>query len=309
MAHVHWGVIAATSGIYRHALRPAMALAAMHEVTAEASRQDGDDSPYAELLRRHDVDAVYIPLPNSAHKKWIIRALEAGKHVLCEKPLTLSAADTVEVFAVAAMNDRVLMEAYMWPHHPRARRVLELVHSGAIGDVLSVRSVFTYPASDPTDHRFDERGAGALFDVGIYCIAPAMMIAGRDHRAVAAIALRNEIGVDLSMTGFVDWGDGLGGSFDVSFQAPQRRSLEVTGSNGILTLPGHHSPGSERESEIVIDRRDGSREVILVAGANAFVGMIEHFAMLIDGEEPPVFGETQSIRLAHTLDALHAVSR
>ena len=309
MAHVHWGVIGATSGIYRRALRPAMEAAAMHEVTAEASRRDGDESAYAELLRRSDVDAVYVPLPNSSHKEWIVRALDAGKHVLSEKPLTLSAADTAEVFAVAAMNDRVLMEAYMWPHHPRAERVLQLAGSGEIGDVLSIRSAFTYPAADPTDHRFDERGAGALFDVGIYCIAPAMLIAGRDHRSVAAIADRNDIGVDITMTGLVDWGDGLGSSFDVSFRAPQRRLLEITGSEGILTLPGHHTPGPETASEIVIDRRDGSREVIEVDGANAFVGMIEHFELLLEGDEPPLFGETESVRLAQVLDALHAASR
>ncbi len=308
MAHLHWGVLGATSSIYHQKLKPAMEAAGLHEVSAEASRRDGDEAPYAELLRRTDIDAIYIPLPNTSHKPWIIRALEAGKHVLCEKPLTLSAADTAEVFTIASANDRVLMEAYMWPHHPRARRILQLVRSGELGEVRSVRSVFTYPSSDPSNHRFDERGAGALFDVGIYCIAPAMLIAGRDHQRVGASAVRNEVGVDVAMTGFVDWGSGLGSSFDVSFQTPHRRVLEVSGTDGILTVPGQHAPGPEHESEIVIQRRDDAHEVIEVEGGNAFVGMIEHFADLIDGEQAAIFGERESFRLASVIDALHAAS-
>ena len=309
MAHVHWGVLGASSHIYRKSLRPAMHAATMHEITAEASRIDGDESPYEELLARSDVDAVYIPLPNDGHKRWIVRALEAGKHVLCEKPLTLGAEDTEEVFGIAAVNDRVLMEAYMWPFHPRARRVLELVAKGAIGEVQSVHSVFTYASDDPGNHRFDLRGAGALFDVGIYCIAPAMLIAGRDHAGASAVAIRNELGVDVAMTGLVDWGGGVAGTFDVSFQAPSRRMLEITGTEGIITLPGPHAPGPEHASEIVIQRRDDRHEVVEVEGANAFVGMIEHFARLLDGEEPATFGERESVRLAHTLDALHRASR
>jgi predicted dehydrogenase len=200
------------------------------------------------------------------------------------------------------------MEAYMWPFHPRAQRVLQLVASGQIGTVESVRSVFTYAAADTTNHRFDLRGAGALFDVGIYCIAPAMLMAGRDHVAVAAVATRNELGVDIAMTGVVDWGEGFAGTFDVSFRSPGRRVLEVTGTDGVITLPGFHAPGPREASEIHVLRRDGSVDVIDIEGADPFVGMIEHFALLLDGEEPPVFGERESVRLARVLDALHAAS-
>ncbi len=309
MTELRWGVIGASSKIYRQSLRPAFEQAERHTVVAEASRIDGSETPYATLLDRSDVDAVYIPLPNSGHKAWILRALEAGKHVLCEKPLTMSQADTEEMFAAATSAGRVLMEAYMWPHHPRARRILQLVSDGEIGELRSVRSTFTYSSSDLTNHRFDERGAGALFDVGIYCLGPAMLMAGRDHVAVAAAAVRNAVHVDVSMTGFVDWGSGLGSSFDVSFEVPARRTLEVTGTGGVLTVPGFHAPGPIERSEIIIRRADDHDDVIAVDGANPFVGMVEQFAAVIDEVEHPVFGRTESVRLAAVIDELHEVSR
>ena len=306
-APVRWGVIGATSRIYRKALEPALVACAQHVIVAEASRADGSEQPYADLLSRRDVDAVYIPLPNSGHKRWILAALEAGKHVLCEKPLTMSTADTLEVFDAADAVDRVLIEAYMWPHHPRARRILQLVADGAVGDLTTVRGVFTY-VGDPADHRFDERGAGALFDVGIYCLAPPMLMVGRDHVAVAAVAQRNDVGVDVAMTGLVDWGRGISTTFDVSFQAPPRRVLEITGTEGVITVPGWHAPGPETPSQILIQRRDDSIETVDVEGSSAFVGMVDQFAAVVRGEATAVFGRTESERLARLIDALHAAS-
>jgi D-xylose 1-dehydrogenase (NADP+, D-xylono-1,5-lactone-forming) len=308
MSVLRWGVIGATSRIYNQQLKPAMLASEHHQIVAESSRRDGGVDPYGRMVARADIDAVYIPLPNTGHKPWILRALEAGKHVLCEKPLTLSAADTREVFGAADAAGKVLMEAYMWPHHPRARRMLQLVGSGEIGALRSVRSTFTYPSTDPTDHRLDERGAGALFDVGIYAIAPAMMMVQRDHVGVAATAIRNAKRVDVSMTGFVDWGSGVGSSFDVSFEAPHRRVLEVTATDGIVTLDGFHAPGPETSSQIIIQRRDDTNEVIVVDGANAFVGMIDQFAAVVRNESDAVFGAAESIRLAYVLDDLHGAS-
>jgi D-xylose 1-dehydrogenase (NADP+, D-xylono-1,5-lactone-forming) len=306
---IRWGVIGATSRIYRRSLKPAFEASDEHEVVAEASRRDGDDTPYAELLRRDDVDAVYIPLPNTGHKPWILASVDAGKHVLCEKPLTLSALDTDEVFAAAKAANRVLLEAYMWPHHPRARRVLDLVADNELGDLRSIRSVFTYASDDLTDHRFDERGAGALFDVGIYCLGPAILTTRREHTAVMATAIRNDRGVDVSMTGFVDWGEGVGSSFDVSFEVPPRRMLEISGTEGVLTMPGYHAPGPEEPSQIHIRRRDDTERTIEVPGANAFVGMVDHFAAVVHEREAPVFGHLESCRMALVIDALHAAAR
>ncbi|MCU1365009.1 MAG: hypothetical protein JWN39_648, partial [Ilumatobacteraceae bacterium] len=113
---------------------------------------------------------------------------------------------------------------------------------------------------------------------------------------------------DVAMTGFVDWGRGVGSNFDVSFQAPQRRILEITGTDGILTVPGQHTPGPETASQILIQRRDDAVEVIDVEGASAFVGMVDQFAAVVRGQAPAVFGRRESVRLARLLDRLHAAS-
>jgi len=305
---MRWGVLGAKSRIYQQRLKPAFTQSDQHEVVAEASRHNGDESPYCELVRRSDIDAVYIPLPNSGHKQWILAALDAGKHVLCEKPLTLSPGETEAVFSAAQASNRVLLEAYMWPHHPRARRVLGLLADGELGELRSLRAAFTWPADDLTDHRFDERGAGALFDVGIYCLGPALLACDRDHEDVMATAIRNHLLVDVSMTGFVDWGEGFGSSFDVSFQAPPRRLLEITGTEGVLTLPGYHAPGPDEPSEIHIRLRDDTVRKIDVPGGNAFVDMVDHFAAVVDEREHPIFGRLESCRMARVIDALHAAA-
>jgi D-xylose 1-dehydrogenase (NADP+, D-xylono-1,5-lactone-forming) len=305
---LRWGVLGGSSRIYRDALLPVFEASPLHEVVAEASRRGDDESPYDDLLARPDVDAVYIPLPNHLHAPWITRALHAGKHVLCEKPLTMSVADTEAVFAAASASGQHLVEAYMWPHHPRSRRMLELVAAGDIGVPQSTRAVFCFPLDDPTDHRADLRGDGALFDLGIYCIGPALMMAGRDPAGVRAVAVRNPLGVDVVMSGLIDWGDGFASTFDVSFDAPLYITLEVAGTHGVITLPAYSPAGIDGPSQIVIRRRDGSVDRIDVAGPNGYRGMVDQFAAVVAGTEAPVFGREESCRLARVEEALRASS-
>jgi D-xylose 1-dehydrogenase (NADP+, D-xylono-1,5-lactone-forming) len=298
-----WGVLGARSGIYHKSLRPAFERSGRHVIVAEASRDgSGGEAPYAAMLGRDDVEAVYIPLPNVGHKPWILRALAAGKHVLCEKPLTLTPADTVEVFAAADAAGRVLLEAYMWPHHARARRTLELCADGSIGELRSTRSIFTFPFDRPSDHRLDERGAGALFDVGIYCLGPAMLLADRDPVRAAASAVRNAAGVDVSMTGWVDWGEGFTSTFEVSFDQPGRRTLEVAGTREVLTIPDWHAPGPVGDAELMRTDRTGTVTTEVLAGSDAYEGMVDQFVQVVRAEAAPVFGPADSRRLAAVID-------
>ena len=161
---------------------------------------------------------------------------------------------------------------------------------------------------DSGDHRLDYRGAGALFDVGIYCIAPFMLMARRDASMVAANAVRNMAGVDLSMTGWVDWGGGFGSSFGVSFDAPTNRSMSLVCSEAVVTLPGWHAPGPLDASEIVIERRSGDVERIECEGADAYCELVRHFAAVVAGDQQPVHGRTESLRLAEVLQRLHIAS-
>jgi predicted dehydrogenase len=158
------------------------------------------------------------------------------------------------------------------------------------------------------DHRLDLRGAGALFDVGIYCIAPFMLMARRDPSIVAANAVRNMAGVDLTMTGFVDWGGGFGTSFHVSFDAPNARSMALVTSEAQIDVPGWHAPGPLEPSEILVERRDGLVERVACPGGDAYAGLVQHFADVVEGVAEPAFGRTESVRLASVLQQLHVAS-
>jgi len=304
---MRWGVLGASSRIYAKSLAPAFA-AAGHAVVAEA-RRDGDSwAPYDSLLGRDDVDAVYIPLPNDMHPDWIHRCLDAGKHVLCEKPLTLSPDDTATAFEHAEAAGLVLLEAYMWPHHPRAQRLLGLAAEGLLGTLQSGTARFSWPMDlSSGDHRLDQRGAGALFDVGIYCLAPFLMLSGREPSTCSATAVRNADGVDVTMTGWVDWGAGLTSSFHVSFDAPSSRVLTVSGSDGHLEVPGLFVPGPAEPSELQVVTRNGDM-VLTCEGGNAYAEMVRHFSAVVAGTAQPVFGRKESERLARLIRSLHLAS-
>ncbi|MBK8333534.1 MAG: Gfo/Idh/MocA family oxidoreductase [Acidimicrobiaceae bacterium] len=305
---IRWGVLGGSSHIFRKSLRPAM-LAAGHTIAAEPSREGESLAPYSAMLARPDIDAVYNPLPNHLHAEWTHRALDAGKHVLCEKPLTLSPSDTAAVFEHAAAAGLTVLEAYMWPHHPRAARVLQLAGSGELGWLQHGTASFSWPMDlAGGDHRLDLRGAGALFDVGIYCIAPFMLMARRDAVAVGANAVRNTAGVDIAMTGWVDWGGGFGSSFGVSFDAPSHRSMGLAASEAIVKVPGWHAPGPLEPSELVIERRDGTEEHLQCDGGDAYCALVGHFADVVAGAAQPVFGAAESLRLADVLQRLHVAS-
>jgi predicted dehydrogenase len=302
---VRWGVLGATSRIYQGRLRPPMVDGARHRIVAEASRTaDGDTQPYSDLLGRADVDAVYIPLPNAGHTPWILAALEAGKHVLCEKPLTMSAADTDEVFAAADAAGRVLIEAYMWPHHPRSQVLLDLA-AGSLGRLVASYATFSWPMTRDGDHRVDARGGGALFDVGIYCLGPMVLMAPSEVGVATAAAVRNHAGVDTSMSGMVHLDSGVAAHFTVSFDAPPRRSFDLIGSDGRVCFDDWFVPGPEEPSEVTVAHRDGTESRVACAGANAFARMIDQFADVVHGAAAPLWGPTQSRLLARWLQAIH----
>jgi D-xylose 1-dehydrogenase (NADP+, D-xylono-1,5-lactone-forming) len=306
---MRWGVFGGSSRIYRSSLRPAFDQAGQ-VVVAAPSRKGDDFGPYDEMLGRADIDAVYNPLPNHLHTMWSHRALDAGKHVLCEKPLTMSPDESADLFQHAESAGLTILEAYMWPHHPRARALLQLAADGSLGTLHTGRSSFSYPMDmSKGDHRIDTRGAGAVFDIGIYCIAPFLMMADRDPVGMAANATRNELGVDIMMAGWIDWDQGFSSAFDVSFDGPLRKQMALSGSLGLANIPGEHVPGPERESEITVERRDGSVDTITCDGANAYAGMVAHFEAVAGGNEEPIFGKVESLRLSAILDELHHLTK
>jgi D-xylose 1-dehydrogenase (NADP+, D-xylono-1,5-lactone-forming) len=302
---LRWGVLGATSRNHRQRLRPAFGLAGQRIVN-EASRRGEDLSAYDEVIADPDVDAVYLPLPNVMHAAWVMKALTAGKHVLCEKPLTMSAADTAALYRTAASTGRHLAEAFMWPHHPRSQRLVALVRDGDLGPLVAHQATFTFPLGRPTDHRFDARGGGALFDCGIYCLGPALCLVDAEPGTVAASATRNAAGVDVSMDGWVELG-GCGASFAVSMVAPLRRNHTVIGRDGLVAIDNHF-PGPERPGSFSIVRLDGSRDEVEHPGANAYERMISDFVATASGDAEPRSSPAQSLRLAIVFDQIHACS-
>jgi xylose dehydrogenase (NAD/NADP) len=296
-------VIGASSRIYQTKLKPPMQKRRAHTIVAEASRTpDGGDAPYAELLRRSDVDAVYIPLPNDSHKRWILAALEAGKHVLCEKPLTMSSADTDEVFGAAQAAGRALIEAYMWPHHPRSQVVLHVAAS-QLGALRCSTGAFSFRLTRPEDHRFDQRGGGSLFDVGIYCLGPALLLAPRLPVSAAASAVRNEHGVDVSLSGWLDLGEGFSATAQTSFDSVYRRSLDLVGTEGSVTIGSHLVPGPTDSSVVELVHPDDSVTKFPAAGADAYGEMLDQFAAVTAGASP-LWGPFESRLMARWLDML-----
>jgi predicted dehydrogenase len=259
---------------------------------------------YEALLEDPDVDAVYISLPNSMHLDWTERALRAGKHVLCEKPMGRDPAAVAAAFALAAEQDLVLMEAFMYRHHPQTRRLTELVHEQAIGPVRLIRATFGFDLMDPSDPRLArELDGGALMDVGCYCVNAARLLAG-EPTEVTAQQQQGGDGVDLQLVGTLRFAGGELGLFDCSFASAPRDELEVVGEQGSLFLD---DPWHGREP--VIERRSaGAVERVSVPTANAYQLEAENFAAAVDGEAEPLLGRADAVGQAATIEALYSAA-
>ncbi|MDQ1397459.1 MAG: D-xylose 1-dehydrogenase D-xylono,5-lactone-forming [Acidimicrobiaceae bacterium] len=314
-----WGVIGATSQVAQLAVLPALAASPKCRLVAVGSQSRGGDEydrhgaerayrTYDEVLANPDVEAVYIPLPNSLHPEWTIRAAAAGKHVLCEKPLASTAAEAETMAAACAKAGVALMEAYMTPFHPRSTMLHDTLRSGRLGPLRFARTAFTGVLQRPDDHRWrPEMGGGALLDVGIYCLAPLLAAAGRLPTAVSAAATMTGSGVDSSCAGWLDFGDGFSAGFECSFDTPERQIVEVVGTDAAITVERSFTPGLP-DTEITVLHRDGRREVLTSQPGEAYRGMVDHFATVIRGGDRLRRTPAQSIELLGLLDRIRVAA-
>ena len=313
IAPLRWGLLS-TARINDSVLAGLSATPA-GEVVAVASRDPARSRAYARergiarahgsyeaLLHDPDVDVVYISLPNGLHIPWTMKALEAGKHVLCEKPLSRRAAEVQEAFGLARANQRVLMEAFMYRHHPQTARLAELTAGGAVGRLRLIRASFSFPLRDPADVRYAaELDGGALMDVGCYCVSAARMLAGEPERAYGAQTLTDG-GVDEVFTATLHCRDDVVAQLDAGFALAVRGDLEVVGDEASLFVadPWHcRTPGIEL-------RRDGQVEQISVEPANSYARQAENLAAAVAGLADPLVGEAESLGQARTIEALYA---
>lgn len=311
------GVIGATSAVARLAVLPAIRSSGHCELAATASLSDpaADYHDYESLLADKRVEAVYIPLPNSLHLEWTLRCAEAGKHVLCEKPLAPAAPQAAEMAAACEKAGVVLMEAYMTAFHPRDRLLGEIVAKGAIGRLLFAHAEFTGVLDRPDDHRYrPEMGGGALLDVGIYCLSPLLRAAGieparsEEVDVVTAAARRNGAGVDTTFSGWLHLGEGAAGSFLCSFEAPECQRVSLVGETGRIDLERAFTPGRTEDTLVVRDRR-GDERAFRAEGADPYEAMVDHFAALVAGEQPAERPPEDSVGLQRLLDRLAGAAR
>jgi predicted dehydrogenase len=285
------------------------------EVVAVASR-DGDRArPWADergierahgsyeaLLEDPGVDAVYVSLPNALHVPWSLHALEAGKHVLCEKPLTRRPEEAKAAFDAAEARGLQLAEAFMWRHHPQARRLRALVEEGAIGTLRLVRAAFSFPLSDTANVRMiSELAGGALMDVGCYCVSGARLLAGTEPERVYGEQVLGGAGVDVAFAGTLRFPGGVLAQFDCGFTVGGRDELEAIGDAGSLFLD---DPWHSLEPVIEL-RRDGGVERVEPERANPYGCELADFARAVRGDAPPLLGRADALGQARAIAALY----
>ena len=309
---VRWGLLS-TARINARSI-PGLNESPESELVAIASRSEARAVEYAQewgiprahgsyeaLLADPDVEAVYISLPNGDHVEWSVRALEAGKHVLCEKPLTRDPAEVERAFDAADRADRLLMEAFMWRQHPQSTKVLELVHGGAIGELRLIRSSFSFPLGDPDDIRLDPAlEGGALMDVGCYCVSGARFLAGEPVTASAQQVLAPK-GVDMRMAGTLVFPGGVLAQLDCAFDLPDRQGLEAVGSEGSLHVG---MPWAIDEPGIELWRGDDF-ERIEIERVDRYRLQSDNFSRAVRGVEPPLLGREDALGQARAIDALY----
>jgi D-xylose 1-dehydrogenase (NADP+, D-xylono-1,5-lactone-forming) len=256
---------------------------------------------YDALLADDDVDVVYISLPNSLHIDWTVRALQAGKHVLCEKPLSRRAADVQRAFDVAEREGRLLMEAFMYRHNPQTRRLTELIADGAIGRVRMIRGAFSFALDDESNVRLSAAlEGGALMDVGCYCVSGARLIGGEPLQVTAQQVLAGD-GVDASFAATMSFPGDVLAHFDVGLQLAERDELEVVGEEGALFLD---DPWHCVEPLIEL-RRGGVTEQIKIKAVNSYRLEAENVSAAIRGDEPLLLGREDAVGQARTIEALY----
>lgn len=322
---LRFGVLS-TAKIARNSMIPGILKSERCEVVAIASRNkekaaevaERFDIPtyygsYEELLDDSDIDVVYIPLPNHLHKPWSIKAIKAGKHVLCEKPAALNEIEVRQMVDAAREHKVIFAEAFMYRYHPKHARVRELIENGEIGEIRSIHGSFTFNnAEDKNNVRYSKKmGGGSIYDVGCYPISAARMIYGMEPKAITAHASYSEDhdGVDMMAHGLLEFDHGLGLTFECGMWAYSRCCLEISGTEGRIELPSAFGwERMEDQAQILIHTSKGTQEERL--------GTHNHFALqadamaaaVLDGVPLP-FSPEDAINNIRVIDACRESAR
>lgn len=307
---VNWGVLG-YARIAKNSIIPAIARADNARVYGVASRHR-DELPvgewqksygdYAALLADDAIQAVYIPLPNSLHKEWVIRALEAGKHVLCEKPIGLTADEACEMQQVAKQHNRLLMEAFMYQYTDRVRVIKQVLESGELGELRHINVSFRFLLDRPGTIKMQPAlGGGALYDVGCYPVNFIGMVTGRLPVSCKAVS-ETEQGVDTNLSALLQYDDGLIANIHCGFNAFGRNYAEIIGTKGMLVVD---KPFLDDAGTLYLHTNEGVRE-LPVSESDRYQAEIRHFSSAILNEPSRLIPLDETVRNMQVLDMIRA---
>ena len=304
-ARVGVGVIGARSMVATRAVMPAIDASELAQLVAVSSLGGPVPEPwdhlaagtYDDVLDHPDVEAVYIPLPNGMHRAWVERAADAGKHVLCEKPIAPTVADATAMAAACAAAGVVAVQA--------ARR-------GDLGTVLDVDSSFTFTigADSHDNYRWSpEQGGGALLDVGIYCLGPIVELWGAEPDAIDATALWHTTGVDARTEATMSWADGREARIRCSFVDPEEQRIEMVGDAASMIVDGDAHTGGRRATSFVVAGADGRVSTTTVEACDPYLGMVDAFARAVRGDETWPRPMTPTLELLTLIERIASACR
>jgi len=323
---LRWGILS-TANIGTEKVIPAMRAAARTEVVAIGSRDAARagaaaadlgiptaHGSYEALLEDPAVDAVYIPLPNHMHAPWTVAALEAGKHVLCEKPIAMSSAEAREMAAAAGRTGKVLIEAFMYRLQPAWRAAMELVGTGRIGELTAVRSWFSYFNDDPDNIRNIARfGGGGLMDIGCYNVNLSRMLFGAEPTRVSASMTRDpDSGVDTLTSALLEFGTGVS-VFGCSTRTTPDQQVQVMGTGGRFTIEIPFNIVPAEPTRVLVWDGAGPLarppdEIMEFAPADQYTLQAEAFAATVLDGEPPFLSMDDSIANMEVIEAIVAAA-
>jgi len=322
---LRWGVLS-TADIGRAKVIPAIQRARRSRVVAIASRDaergqivaaelgiDRAHGSYEALLADSDVDAIYIPLPNHLHREWTIRALEAGKHVLCEKPLAMTAGDAEEMVAAAERTGMTLMEAFMYRLHPSWAAVIDIVASGRIGRLSAIQSWFSYYNDDPDNIRnIAAVGGGALYDIGCYNVNLSRTLFGGEPTRVQSSVVRDPLmGVDILTSAILDFPEGQA-TFTCTTRTETDQRVHVYGTNGRLSIGIPFNIPPNRPTEIFVTAGGEPpiaprTEVITFPVGDPYTVEAEAFAAVVLDGAPPPYPARDAVANMRVIDQIFAL--
>ena len=321
MPKISWGILSCAD-IGLRAVVPALRKSTNGQIVAIASRNlaraqqaaAAHDIPraygnYDDLLNDSEVQAIYIPLPNSEHRAWTLRAIEHGKHVLIEKPLAMTPGEVDEIAQAAANKHVLAMEALMYRFHPQTERVLEIIRSGKLGAVQLVSAAFTYHVPNPDDIRLKRAlGGGCLLDVGTYCVSVARMaMQGEPTEIVGRARIGPQSDVDEVFAGLLRFSGGRQATFGSTLHGPRDQWYKISGADATLTVTVPFAPGMD-DRELMV-RRGWQRgkeieERIVVPGVDQYQLMVEHFSDCISSGRIPAISLSETRHNVDVVDRL-----